>query len=313
MTTYGSGQTRKNIMVIEDNCLTLNQIKDYLNENGYQVTACKYTIEATKLLHEEVPDLIIVDIMMPDIDGYEFCRWVRSQSRLRMVPVVFVTALTSLEDKLTGLRVGGDDYITKPFEMKELLARIQVIIQRMENFHELSMRDELTNAFNRRYFKERLEEEVYRSGRTGRPFTIVMLDIDFFKQINDSYGHSAGDFALIQFVQFLKRHLRRSDLAARLGGEEFVLLLPDTSSGKAYLLVERLRALLAGTTVHYNEKEVTADLNFTFSAGLASCPEHSENAQNLLDLADKALYMAKSSGRNAVKIATNGREEGVVS
>ena len=252
-----------------------------------------------------MPDLIIVDIIMPDIDGYEFCKWVRSQPRLNMIPVIFVTALTSLEDKLTGLRVGGDDYITKPFEMKELLARIQVIIQRMESFHELSMRDELTNAFNRRYFNERLDEEVYRSGRTGRPFTIVMLDIDFFKQINDSYGHSVGDFALIQFVRFLKKHLRRSDLVARLGGEEFVLLLPDTSSGKAYLLVERLRKLLAGTTVHYNEKGVSADINFTVSAGLASCPEHGENAKMLLNLADKALYMVKSSGRNATKIAFN--------
>ncbi len=303
MAVYGFSNKRKKIMIIEDDCVTLNQIKDCLCDQGYLVIPYTFTTEAKKFLDEELPDLIIVDIIMPDINGYEFCKWVRSQPRLKLIPIIFVTALASLEDKLTGLRSGGDDYLTKPFEMKELLARIEVIIKRMEIFHELSMRDELTNAFNRRYFNERLNEEIYRSKRTGRPFSIVILDIDLFKDINDNHGHVVGDYVLTQFVRFLQNQLRKSDLVARLGGEEFILLLPDTLSGQAFLLVELLRKSLEKMTVQYNEYGVKADIQFTISAGIACCPEHGDAAEILVAYADRALYSAKSSGRNNTKIA----------
>jgi len=293
----------KKIMIIEDNCITLNQLRDFLDEYGYRTIPCKHPLEAMDLLNEITPDLIVLDIIMPDVDGYEFCKWVRSQTRLKMIPIVFLTAKTRLEDKLEGLGIGGDDYITKPFSMEELLARIEVILKRLESFHEISMRDELTHAFNRRYFNERLGEEVHRVKRTGRPFSAVLIDIDYFKRINDNYGHYVGDSVLIQFVKLLQSSLRKSDLVVRLGGEEFILLLSDTSSGKAYLLAERLRQTLDEVTFTYNENGVCAEIRMTISAGIACCPEHGEDAEALLALADKALYSAKSSGRNAVKIA----------
>ncbi len=302
MSLYRSGEGNRKIMVIEDNGITLSQIQDFLSAHGYLVIPCQDAGKATRILDEEIPDLIVVDVMMPEISGYDFCKWVRSQPRIKTIPLIFVTALSSLENKLTGLKIGGDDYLTKPFELKELLARIEVIIQRMKNFHELSMRDELTSAFNRRYFNERLEEEISRSKRTGRPFSIVLMDIDFFKQINDHHGHCVGDYVLVQFVDFLQNQLRKSDLVARLGGEEFVLLLPDTNSSKAYLLVEHLRKILAENTVHYDEYGVKADIQFTFSAGIACCAEHAAEAEILVALADRALYHAKSSGRNTTKI-----------
>ncbi len=290
-------------MIIEDNCLTLNQIADFLSERGYKVVPCKYCEEAKELLNEVLPDLIILDIIMPDMDGHDFCRWIRSNSRLKMIPIIFLTARDSIEDKITGLKIGGDDYITKPFSMDELLARIEVILQRMDSFHELSMRDELTNSFNRRYFKERLQEEIHRVKRTGRPFSIIIADIDYFKKINDAYGHCVGDFVLVQLVRFLQNHLRRTDLVARLGGEEFVLLLPDTSSGKAFLLMERIRKVLAETHFQYNDNDTVADITLTVSAGIACCPEHAEDAESLMTLADRALYSAKTAGRNTIKIS----------
>jgi len=303
MNVAGREENEKKIMIIEDNCLTLNQIADFLSERGYKVVPCKYCEEAKELLNEVLPDLIILDIIMPDMDGHDFCRWIRSNSRLKMIPIIFLTARDSIEDKITGLKIGGDDYITKPFSMDELLARIEVILQRMDSFHELSMRDELTNSFNRRYFKERLQEEIHRVKRTGRPFSIIIADIDYFKKINDAYGHCVGDFVLVQLVRFLQNHLRRTDLVARLGGEEFVLLLPDTSSGKAFLLMERIRKVLAETHFQYNDNDTVADITLTVSAGIACCPEHAEDAESLMTLADRALYSAKTAGRNTIKIS----------
>jgi len=217
------------IMVIEDNCITLCQLRDYLGEQGYCVIPCKRCDDAMTLLEEVTPDLIILDIIMPDVDGYELCKWLKSHSRLKMIPIVFLTAKTSLEDKLEGFQTGGDDYITKPFAEEELLARIQAILNRVNSYYSISMRDELTGAYNRRYLKERMDEEFYRVKRTGRPFSIVVLDIDLFKNINDIYGHYAGDSVLVEFVRFLQSRLRKSDLVARLGGDEFLVLLPDTT------------------------------------------------------------------------------------
>ncbi len=302
MTAFGPSDTSKKIMVIEDNCLTLNQLQDYLYDNGYGVIPCKHSAEAKMLLNEVTPDLIILDIIMPDLDGYEFCKWIKSHGRLKQVPIIFLTARANIEDKIAGLKIGGDDYITKPFAMQELLARVEVIIQRMASFHELSMRDELTNAFNRRYFNERLEEEIHRVKRTGRPFTLALLDVDFFKRVNDNYGHSAGDYVLVQFVRFLQNRLRKTDLVARVGGEEFVLLLSDTNSGKAFLLVERLRKTLEETKFPTSEDDGAEYISVTVSVGIACCPEHAESAKTLIELADKAMYNVKRSGRNAVKI-----------
>lgn len=293
----------KVIMVIEDNCLTLNQLRDYLYENGYRVVPCKHSSEAVTLLGEIIPDLIILDIIMPEFDGYDFCRWIRTQSRLKRVPIIFLTARDSLEDKLVGLKIGADDYLTKPFAYEELLARIKVIINRMDSFYELSMRDELTDAFNRRYFNERLEEEVHRAKRNGRPFSVIILDIDSFKQINDNYGHKAGDELLIQFVRFLQSRLRKSDLIARLGGDEFVLLLPDTESEKSFLLVERLRKSLEETMFFFKQNCSGEVIRTTMSAGISCCPHHSDEASKLLHLADNALYSAKKAGRNRTRIA----------
>lgn len=299
------GQNRsggKQILIVDDNPLTLERLADYLEEQGYSVHTCMGAAEAKSLLFQTVPDLIILDIILPEEDGYQLCRWIRQEPRLKYIPIIFVTAKTSLDDKLIGLRSGGDDYITKPFALEEIAARIEVILQRMQVFHDLSMRDDLTGAYNRRYFNERIEEEINRATRNNRPFSIAVIDIDFFKKINDTYGHQVGDYILIEMVKFLQARLRKSDFLARLGGEEFVLLLPDTAGSNALALMERLRMLLMETIFPYRDL-VTGDfvdLKITASAGIATFPADADSGVILQELADKALYEAKSSGRNAV-------------
>ena len=292
----------KHILIVDDNPLTLHRLGSFLKQQGYHITACKEPSETKDVLSVMMPDLIILDIILPEEDGYQLCKWIRQEPRLRYIPIIFVTARTDLCDKITGLKAGGDDYITKPFAPEEIAARIEVILQRMQVFHELSMRDDLTGTYNRRFFNERLSEEINRSGRNKRPFSIAVIDIDLFKNINDTYGHQVGDFILIQLVRFLQERLRRSDLVARLGGEEFVLLLPETTGNNAWLLTERLRQQLSETYFPYYEQvsRTYIDLQITVSAGIATFPDDTGSADALMELADKALYTAKAGGRNAV-------------
>lgn len=305
MDKYITGDHLKKILIIEDNRLTLSQLYDYLTSHSYSVIPCRTPSEAITHLEVLIPDLIILDVIMPEMDGYQLCRWVKSQPRLKLVPIVFLTVKNSVTDKVAGFRTGADDYITKPFEIEELLARIEVIIQRAEIFSRLSTRDDLTDAFNRRYFNERLDEEIYRARRTGDPFSIVILDIDGFKETNDSLGHNAGDYSLIQFVRLIKEQLRKNDILARFGGDEFVLLLPNTDSAKAASLMERIRTTLEEAVFNYNDNLLAANIKFTASAGIASYPEHAKTAEDLFAFADQALYRAKKDGKNAVKTAAD--------
>lgn len=300
---YGSARTfEKNILIVDDNPLTLQRLAGILEGRGYSVTTCLGAAEAKNLLFQTSPDLIILDIILPEEDGYQLCRWIRQEPRLRYIPIIFVTAKTELNDKITGLKSGGDDYITKPFAPEEIIARIEVILQRMQVFHDLSMRDELTGAYNRRYFNEKLEEELNRCGRNNRSFSIAVMDIDFFKKINDTYGHQVGDFILVQLVRFIQARLRKSDFVARLGGEEFILLLPETPGLNAFSLMERLRLQLMETVFPYHDpvSRDCTDIGITVSAGISTFPDDADNGTALLELADKALYAAKSKGRNTV-------------
>ncbi len=294
--------SRKQILIVDDNPLTLHRVAGFLEIRGYSVMICKDAVGAKNILFQTTPDLIILDIILPGEDGYQLCRWIRQEPRLRYIPIVFVTAKDELHDKIAGLQSGGDDYITKPFALEEIAVRIEVILQRMQVFHDLSMRDDLTGCYNRRYFNERLEEEINRSGRNNRPFSIAIMDIDFFKKTNDTYGHQVGDFVLVQLVRFMHYRLRKSDFLARLGGEEFVLLLPETSGENAFALLERLRQQLMEAIFPYHDPVLDdyIDIQITVSTGIATYPSDAGSGIVLFELADKALYTAKSTGRNAV-------------
>jgi len=294
------------ILVIDDEERMCWALERALSHEGYQVSTATRGLQGIEMALETEPSTVILDLKIPDIDGIEVLR--KLKSTYPNIPVIMITAHGSIETAIEAMKIGATDYITKPFAEEELLARIQAILNRVNSYYSISMRDELTGAYNRRYLKERMDEEFYRVKRTGRPFSIVVLDIDLFKNINDIYGHYAGDSVLVEFVRFLQSRLRKSDLVARLGGDEFLVLLPDTTSGRAYFLVERLRQALEEIRFHHNKDGIAAENPVTISAGIACCPEHGDSAEILFTLADRALYDAKKSGRNATRIAERVNE-----
>ncbi len=299
---------KNHILIVEDNMLTTTQLKAFFEGEGFVVTICQNASETKAFLEMAVPDLIILDIILPEMDGYELCRQIRNEARLRLIPIIFLSAKTEIDDKILGLQAGGDDYLTKPFAPTELLARVEVILHRMHVFHEMSMRDELTGAYNRRYFNERLGEELHRARRNSRNITVAMIDIDHFKKVNDNYGHQVGDFVLQKLVGFLKNNLRRSDLVARFGGEEFVVLLTEIEPTTAELLFDRIRLALESETFVYTNEPLYKELalKITVSIGIATFPGDAKEVDNLVMLADSALYQAKNSGRNRVARISKG-------
>ncbi|HKK02253.1 MAG TPA: diguanylate cyclase [Desulfuromonadales bacterium] len=260
--------------------------------------------EAFKMLLDASVDVIICDLEMPELDGLKFLKLISTREELRNIPVVVVTVNDDLETKIKGLEYGASDYVTKPFNPEELVARVKVqhkikslqdhLKKNNELLLNLSNIDPLTQLFNRRYFLETLEKELMRSSRANTSFSLLMLDIDHFKQINDTYGHQAGDRALEEVAKLLRQHLRQYDIAARFGGDEFALVLPHTKLPQALDVAERLRA--AVETLSFPD-----GLRMTASLGAACFPETNITAiDELIREADVALYNAKRAGRNRV-------------
>jgi diguanylate cyclase (GGDEF)-like protein len=267
-------------------------------------------IEAYKRALESAPDLILCDLVMPSVDGLKFLSMVRAREELRDIPVILVTGKTDVETKIRGLELGASDYVTKPFDGGELLARMKVQLKikalqdelRCSNelLRELSSTDALTRLFNRRHFMAVLGCEFDRTDRYGTPLSLVMLDIDHFKRLNDSYGHQVGDEALQGLGQLILAAVRSTDIAARYGGEEFCLLLPETDLDGAAEFAHRLRFAVEDKVLPVGGQEVA----MTVSLGVAACPHPAvESGDDLIRLADDALYRAKRAGRNRVIVS----------
>ncbi|MFA7240346.1 MAG: PleD family two-component system response regulator [Sulfuricellaceae bacterium] len=249
------------------------------------------------------PDLILLDVMMPEMDGYEVCRRLKQESATQGIPVIFVTAKGDVTDEEHGLRLGAMDYIVKPFHLAIVRARVQNHINlkmKTDQLESLALIDGLTGIPNRRRFDEALGHEWKRALRNGTPLVLIMADIDHFKAYNDNYGHGAGDQCLKAVAKALANSLERpSDILARYGGEEFAAVLPDTDAEGARLLAERLRANVAALTLPHRFSSVVDHV--TISVGYTSLePTHDQSPLALLQLADKMLYQAKEQGRNRV-------------
>lgn len=249
------------------------------------------------------PDLILLDVMMPEMDGYEVCRRLKQEPATKSIPVIFVTAKSDVTDEEHGLRLGAMDYIVKPFHLAIVRARVQNHINlkiKSDMLESLALVDGLTGIPNRRRFDEALEHEWRRAQRNGTPLSLIMADIDHFKAYNDNYGHGAGDQCLKAAAKALANALERpSDILARYGGEEFAAVLPDTNANGAHLLAERLRANVAALTLPHGFSSV--EDHVTISVGYASLePIPDQSPLELLQLADKRLYQAKEEGRNRV-------------
>ena len=294
---------RKPRLLVVDDQPTNIQVLYRVFADDCQVFMATSGEQALHTAREEAPDVILLDVMMPDMDGYEVCRQLKQDSATRDIPVLFVTAHHEAQEEARGLACGAVDFITKPIHPAVVRARVHthLTLQRQtEVLKRLVFIDALTHAFNRRYFDERLAEEWGRAQRTGRPLGLILIDVDYFKQFNDVNGHQRGDDALRQVAQALKGTiLRPGDVVCRYGGEEFACLLPDTDLDGALQVAQRMKLAVRDLAIGHPASAV--DQVLTISAGVAvRTPTSRGDAAALLALADAQLYRAKAEGRARV-------------
>lgn len=300
---------QRTLLIIDDSKAVRQQIIETLkNVNLFQeILQAENGIDGFKVLVENHVDIILCDIEMPGIDGLKFLALLQSRDDLRDKPVLMLTSHSDVETKVRGLQSGASDYVTKPFEPTELVARIKIHLQLKKlqdelkesnkRLLELSQTDPLTHLYNRRHLMDVLEVEINRAKRKGQPCSLIIADIDHFKQINDHYSHQTGDEVLVCVAKLLAGQMRAYDLAARYGGEEFCLVLPDTDMPTALVAAERIRT----STEAMICKPELKDLKLTISLGVACFSNDSdETLDSLMSRADKALYRAKENGRNQV-------------
>ena len=294
---------RKPRLLVVDDQPTNIQVLYRVFADDCQVFMATSGEQALHTAREEAPDVILLDVMMPDMDGYEVCRQLKQDSATRDIPILFVTAHHEAQEEARGLACGAVDFITKPIHPAVVRARVHthLTLQRQtEVLKRLVFIDALTHAFNRRYFDERLAEEWGRAQRTGRPLGLILIDVDYFKQFNDVNGHQRGDDALRQVAQALKATtLRPGDVVCRYGGEEFACLLPDTDLDGALQVAQRMKLAVRDLAIGHPASAVAEVL--TISAGVAvRTPTSRGDAAALLALADAQLYRAKAEGRARV-------------
>lgn len=298
---------RQTILVVDDEPINLEYLSRLL-KTEYTVILAMNGQQALEFAATHLPDLIILDIMMPGMDGYEACARLKSSDVTNNIPIIFVTALDSPENEERGLNLGALDYIVKPFHPAIIQARVSNILalsRQRSLLEELVNLDALTEISNRRNYEVSLQKEWFRCMRDETPLSLVMLDIDHFKQFNDHYGHAAGDKVLKRVAQALQKVLRRpGDFVARYGGEEFVLLLPGTNAAGGIELAESILASVRRLAIPHEFSPFGKRLTISIG-GATQIPLDSTNQLDLFKAADLKLYEAKSKGRNRVVWAEN--------
>lgn len=310
-----NGVEGSKVLVVDDVPLNRKLQQAYLGAVGYEVLLAKDGVEALQRVEEDSPDLILLDVMMPNMNGFQVCRRLKNNESTRFIPVIMVTALNEIEDKIKGIEAGADDFIYKPFNKLELLARVKSLL-RIKHLHDelerkikelestqkklyqLAITDGLTELFNYRYFNEQLVHELSRAKRHNLNVSVAMLDIDYFKHYNDTHGHPAGDKVLKTIAHLLRSNIRKIDVAARYGGEEFALILIETKKTSAAIVAKKIEKLIEDYP--FTNKETQPNGKITISMGVASYPEDTQDPERLVTIADKRLYKAKAQGRNRV-------------
>ena len=292
---------KNTILIIDDEKPNLMFLYDLLSKD-YSLYAAKDGPEGIKKANELLPDLVLLDILMPGLSGYDVLTELKSSETTKDIPVIFTTGLCGNADEEKGLALGTADYITKPFSPAIVKLRVgnqMRIINQMRAIERLSMTDQLTEIANRRSFDQRLDAEWRRAIREKSPISLVMLDVDKFKLYNDTFGHQQGDVVLAKVAGILKDTLKRpADFAARWGGEEFATLLPSTNADGALLIAERIRANVEEALIPCGESMETC---VTVSIGVHThMPTQNSSINEFISKADSALYSAKDAGRNCI-------------
>jgi diguanylate cyclase (GGDEF)-like protein len=296
------------IMIASDDAGFLQMFSHCLMEEGYEVATVTTGLEALTKGVAQPPDLFLLDLPLPGMNGYDVCLRLKTHISARNVPVLLVVPSLSRVEQVKCTQAGADGFLVKPPDFREILSKIRYLITQKLNYEFLkksydiafsqARTDPLTGLFNLRRFWEDLNREIERSRRYNRFCSLAMLDIDYFKQFNDRYGHLQGDEVLKEAAAIFREHIRTSDIAARYGGDEFVVIMPETGRELAMLVGEKLRKAFEDYSFLLEESQPAG--RFTISIGIATFPQDADNPRELADMADKALYQAKGQGRNRV-------------
>lgn len=314
MTTLKKNSKKKSVLIVDDQVSNLKMLLTFLQDHGYSVRIAESAKRALQVLEDYTPDCILLDVMMPEISGFELCQSLQTNKKTTGIPIIFMSALDAIEDKIKGFAVGGVDYITKPFQDVEVLARVNThitlrrqklelervqmaLLLQTEQLERLSITDDLTGLHNRRCLKLVFDREYQRGMRHKSDLSCLALDLDHFKRVNDTYGHKIGDTVLQKFSYILLDAIRATDFCFRIGGEEFIILLPETDTDGALQTAEKIRKVVAA------EQFIGVGHTVTVSIGISTIgKDQLEKTNDLLNNADKALYTAKRNGRNRTEI-----------
>jgi diguanylate cyclase (GGDEF)-like protein len=312
------------VLIVEDSKVALKAISGYIENMGVQPLLAENGHDALELYSRERPDIVLLDIILPDTDGYEVAKEIRRlQGKDEWTAIIFLSVMSKDEDLARGIEVGGDDYIMKPVGSVVVQAKVRAMYRLVQmqralvkmaaqlndanqELQRLSMTDGLTGIANRRMFDVSLAREWRRCMRLNKPLSVVMLDVDYFKKYNDRYGHQEGDDCLVAVAQEVARSAPRpGDLVARYGGEEFVMILVDTDEDGANWVAERIRQHVAGLNLPHKD---SSDGHVTVSCGISSViPSQELSVEMLVKSADNALYLSKNQGRNTSTFLNYGQ------
>ncbi len=298
---------RRKALIIDDSNTSIIILENMLKAMDIHTVSAKDGNSGIEMAIHEKPDLILLDILMPGIDGFETCKRLKLNEETCKIPIIFISAKDESLDKVKGLELGAIDYISKPFDVGELRARIGVVLHLID-LHErnlaLANTDELTRLYNRRHFFQVFEREVLRAKINATPLSLMLFDIDHFKNVNDTYGHLAGDMILKQMGKVLNENRYPLDVVARYGGEEFIVLLPQTSRDKAIKAAEKMRSTIDQHLWDIGDQEISISV----SIGLVALETmDTTDLSEIVQRADDSLYIAKDNGRNQVVVWDNSK------
>ncbi|MBN2532721.1 MAG: diguanylate cyclase [Spirochaetales bacterium] len=281
---------KEKIFIAEDDERISKLIIRRLENEGYEVYTAVNGRDALTRIQEVLPDLIILDISMPELDGYQVKQELSKQKHTANIPVIYLTARVDLDDKVKGLNLGADDYITKPFKKEELLARIEAILRRKRYYEYLALHDNLTGLFNRTYFYQQFTQFFNMAERYKNIFSLIFIDINKFKKINDTHGHKTGDTALKLLSGMMQENLRKSDIISRYGGDEFAVILPYTVQARAEEMAHRLADVVKKIKIPVTD---SMEIRMSISIGIVEYSPEYKNADQMLEVADKRMYEYK--------------------
>lgn len=295
-------ESKPKLLIVDDQPINIQVLHQAFAED-FQVFMATSGAKALAISATHLPDLVLLDVMMPEMDGYEVCEKLKANPLTKDIPVIFITAHTDDASEEHGLDVGAVDFISKPINLKIVRARVKahVALKRQSDvLRNFAFIDGLTGVHNRRYFDEQLTLEAGRAMRSSLPLSLILIDIDFFKRFNDCYGHQAGDDCLRRLAAVFQSHIKRpADFVARYGGEEFVCLLPDTQHQGALAIAESIREAALACHIAHAQSSVSPWVTLSLGVGTI-VPDRQTAGSDLLKLADDNLYKAKNLGRNRV-------------